>query len=645
MSRYAGWCGRLLSVDLSSGSISVESTENLMHQFIGGRGFTARLYLDRVVENVQALGPENWLFFMAGPLAGTTAVACSRLVVGGKSPLLYPEQFGHATMGGSFAARLKEAGFDGIAVTGRSLHPALLVVTDMGARIEPAKDLWGRDTRETLDVLLARYGTGVEALAIGPAGEHQVRFALIMGYNGACAGHGFGAVMGAKNLKAVVVTEGRHAVRVARPEQLREVNRTIRSLVRGRHLIDPLVPGLELVRRAPCKGCPAGCSRGMFRGVTGSVEHRKNCASAYFYSDYDKAYHGGTGSGLSFNATSLADRFGMCTQEMTKILWWVVECCSSGILTKEQIGLSLSQLGSQEFLLKFIHGLVNRQGFCDVLARGAMRAALEVGRGAEQILGHILEGSGFSARLYNPRFFITTAIFHATDRTNPMAQLHEVCYPLFKWVLWYVTDGAMSPATTDTLREAARRFWRREDAVDFSKYEGKGEVACLIQNRAYAKETLVACDFFYPIIIAEGAEDHVGDPTLESRLLSAVTGIAYSEDDFYRIGERVFNLTRILQLREGHAGRQSDTLPEFNFTVPLDRDDSNYFELFNPDFILPGPDGQPVKRKGEVLDRQKFEAMLDEYYEARGWDKKTGRPTAQTLQRLGLEDIVKDQKR
>ncbi|MCX8044173.1 MAG: hypothetical protein N3B18_08615, partial [Desulfobacterota bacterium] len=624
---HAGWRGNILRIDLSSHDASIASCDDFMHQFVGGRGFAARLYWDLVSADVGALNPENWLFFMAGPLAGTTAVACSRLVVSGKSPLLYPEQYGHATLGGTFADQLKRAGFDGIAVTGKSSEPVVLIVTEAGARIERAEDLWGRDTKETLDVLRTRYGTGVEALAIGPAGERQVRFALIMGYNGACAGHGFGAVMGAKKLKAIVVMAGRGNVHVARPDELKELNRTIRALVRGRHLIDPLVPGLELVRREPCKGCPTGCARGLFRGATGEIEHRKNCASAYFYSDYDKAYHNGIGSGMSFRATSLADHLGMCTQEMTKILWWLGECLSRGIVKETQTGLPFSQLGSQEFLLQFVHGLIGQQGFCEVLAQGAMRAAQHCGGAATTVLYEILEGSGFSARLYNPRFFITNAIFHATDRTNPMAQLHEVCYPMFKWVLWYATDGAMSPITTETIREAARRFWQREDAVDFSKYEGKGVVAALIQNRAYAKETLVACDFFYPIIIAEGASDHIGDPAIESRLLSSVTGITYTEKDLLTVGERVFNLTRAIQVREGHPGRSGDTLPEFNFTVPLERDDSNYFELFNPEFILPGPDGTLIKRKGAVLDRKKFEGMLDEYYDARSWDKGTGLPT------------------
>jgi len=635
-SKHAGWCGRILVVDLSSDTISIESDEEYAPQFVGGRGIAARLYWDRVSPASNALSPENWIFFMPGPLAGTGAIACSRLVVSGKSPLLFPEQYGYGTLGGSFAVQLKKAGYDGIAITGKASAPSMLLVTAEGARLRAAAELWGKDTAETLSALRNQYGSGVEALTIGPAGEKQVRFALIMGYNGSCAGHGFGAVMGSKNLKAIVITESAATVAVAHPEALQGINREIRSLIRGRQLMDPMVPGVELVRRAPCKGCPAGCSRGLFRGVTGAVEHRKNCASVYFYSDYDKIYHHGTGSGLSFNATSLADRMGMCTQELTKILWWMNQCVQQGIMTEAQTGFSFSLLGSQEFLLQFMNSIFNRRGFGDVLANGSMRAARETGTEAVEVLATILEGSGFSARLYNPRFFITNAIFHATDHTNPMPQLHEVCYPLFKWVLWMATDGSLSQVTTEAIRKAARRFWLGEDAVDFSRYEGKGAVACRIQNRAYAKETLVACDFFYPIVVAEGSPDHVGDPTLESRLLAAVTGIPYTEEDFYTIGERIFNLTRLIYFREGHAGRNDDRLPEFNFTVPLEKDDSNYFELFNPDFMLPGPDGTLVSRKGAVLDRQRFAAMLDEYYKARGWDVATGKPLPETLERLGL---------
>ena len=101
----------------------------------------------------------------------------------------------------------------------------------------------------------------------------------------------------------------------------------------------------------------------------------------------------------------------------------------------------------------------------------------------------------------------------------------NLAFPIMKWTMWYATDGAMSPFGTDVLRAIARRFWKDERAVDFSTYDGKAAVAAMIQNRQYAKETLIACDFLFPLTTADGADDHVGDPDLESRLLSAVTGM------------------------------------------------------------------------------------------------------------------------
>ncbi len=138
-----------------------------------------------------------------------------------------------------------------------------------------------------------------------------------------------------------------------------------------------------------------------------------------------------------------------------------------------------------------------------------------------------------------------------------MAQLHEVCYPLFKWVLWYATDGDMSSVDTEAYRAIARKFWGSDEAADYSTYAGKAMAAFMIQNRTYAKETLTACDFFYPIVTPEGAPDHVGDPSIESRLLSAVTGIDFDEAAYNLAGERVFNLTRAIHAREGHIGRRT----------------------------------------------------------------------------------------
>jgi aldehyde:ferredoxin oxidoreductase len=296
-------------------------------------------------------------------------------------------------------------------------------------------------------------------------------------------------------------------------------------------------------------------------------------------------------------------------------------------------------MGSLEFFENLVDMIVSRKGFGDVLAEGTIRAAHSVSKGAEKLLDQIVTRSGFNVGIYDPRFFITNSVFYATESTSTMNQLHEVCFPMMRWVMWYATDGSMSPFSTEVMQKIAKKFWKSEKAVDFSTFDGKAEVACIIQNREYAKESLVVCDLFYPLITADGAEDHVGDPTLESRLLSAVTGIDYDEGSYYRIGERVFNLQRAIQGREGRVGRKDDRLNEFYFTEAFEVEEG-YFSVFNPDSMLPGPGGELISRKGSVVERDKFEKMMDEYYSLRGWDVKTGLQKKDGLEALGLSDIV-----
>ena len=268
-----------------------------------------------------------------------------------------------------------------------------------------------------------------------------------------------------------------------------------------------------------------------------------------------------------------------------------------------------------------------------------MRAGHVVGNGAEKLLAKRMTRSGFNAEAYNPRYFITNAVFYATEATSTMNQLHEVCFPIMKWVMWYATDGAMSPFSTEAILKIAKKFWISEKAVDFSTYEGKADVAYVIQNREYAKENLVVCDFFYPLTTADGAEDHVGDPTLESHLLSAITGIECNETSYYKTGERIFNLQRAIQSIEGRAGRKDDTVNEFYFTDKME-EEAGFLGVFNPEFLLPGPEGELISRKGAVLERDQFEKMMDEYYLRRGWDVKSGLQKKDTLAALGLADVI-----
>lgn len=637
MVKLHGWTGKIAHINLSNRKIATLPTDDYFEKFIGGRGIAVRLYYDFVSPSAQALSPENSIIFMTGPLTGTAAIACSRLSAMFKSPLLYPEQCGLASLGGRLPGKLKAAGYDGLVITGVSDAPCCISVCEGRVTIQPAGRLWGQDIVITQSSLIDEYGQTSESLCIGPAGEKLIRYSIAVSSLGSAAGHGLGAVMGSKQLKAIVV-QGNHSVPVAYPEQLKTMNRSIRSMVKGRVLMDPMIGGIELVKRTPCQGCPAGCPRGIYQHVSGKKEFRKNCASAYFYFDRERDHHDGVSGDQSFLATSLCDRQGLDTQELTKLFAWMDSCFDHGILTEDSTGVSWAQVGTAEFFDSFVHDLLERKGRTDILGEGVVRAAHAIGRSAKELLDGIVEGSGFSADLYNGRYFLTNAVFHATDRTNPMAQLHEVVYPLFKWVLWYATDGSMSSVSTDTFLKIAQRFWINEQAVDFSTYEGKGAVAALIQNREYAKETLVACDFFYPLITPEGTDDHVGDPTIESRLLSAVTGKDYSENDYYLIGERIFNLQRMIALREGHRGRKDDVLPDFNFTEPLEID-KIYFGMFNPDFMLPGPGGKLITRKGATLDREQFKMMMNEYYRIRGWDLKTGIPGKDTLKRLAIDDL------
>jgi aldehyde:ferredoxin oxidoreductase len=193
--------------------------------------------------------------------------------------------------------------------------------------------------------------------------------------------------------------------------------------------------------------------------------------------------------------------------------------------------------------------------------------------------------------------------------------------------------------STDVLRNIAKRFWGSEEAADFSSYRGKALAAFNIQNRQHAKDSLILCDFAYPLLDDVCSDDHVGDGTIESRLFSAVTGREMDEAGLNRAGERIFNLYRAILLREGRRGRDDDYLPESQF---VERDEPVYdvFGMFNPDLYLPGKGDEVLSRKGKALGRDGFEDMKNEYYQLRGWDSGTGLLTREKLSELALDDVI-----
>lgn len=301
-------------------------------------------------------------------------------------------------------------------------------------------------------------------------------------------------------------------------------------------------------------------------------------------------------------------------------------------------GIPISKLGSLEFIQTLVRKISLRDGFGDILAQGIVKAAELMGPEArEQLINAGYMSKPEFKEHYGPRLYITHALLYAMEPRTPIQQLHEVSNLVFKWVSWVKgVTGAIT--TSDVIRAIAKRFWGSEIAADFSTYDGKALAAKMIQDREYSKECLILCDFLWPIMDLESSEDHVGDPTLESKILSAVTGNKVDEEGLYRMGERVFNLQRAILVREGHQGRNFDSLPDYFYTMPLE------YDHMNPECLVPGENGKAISRKGTVVDKGKFEKMKDEYYQIRGWDIATGLQTTAKLEELGLKDVAEDLK-
>jgi aldehyde:ferredoxin oxidoreductase len=205
---------------------------------------------------------------------------------------------------------------------------------------------------------------------------------------------------------------------------------------------------------------------------------------------------------------------------------------------------------------------------------------------------------------------------------------------LFQWVNW--ANGVPGAyLSSDVFRKIGARFWGSELAADFSTYDGKALAAARIQDREYGKESLILCDFAWPVTHTLDG-DHVGDPSIDSRMLSAVTGRDVDEEGLYLIGERVFNVQRAIHAREGHQGRRSDMLPDALFTTALKGNP------MNPNVQAPGKDGEVTSRVGMVVDREGFERMKGDYYELRGWDVTSGLQTVKRLEELDLPEIAEE---
>lgn len=627
-----GFTGKILEVDLSSHKVSVLHTSDFAGLYLGGKGIATKIYWDKTNPETRFSDPENCLVFMTGPLAGFKRLAGSRLYICGKSLLTAPECFSFANMGGSWGTWLKFAGYDGLIIIGISTKPVYIYIGG-GKKVQilDASYLWGKTTLEAEEMLKAEHGKEVRTMQIGPAAENLITFATILGAENSSASGGLGATMGRKNLKAVVLkADSKNRPAAADPGSLELLQKRVFELQTANwedYAHEKWLAG----RASACYGCINGCTRHIYVAEK-NRKYKSFCQAGVFYMDEaNKYFHGET---KDFRlATRLCDEYGLDTMVMQPLIRWLNRCYQEGVATDGMTGLPLSKIGSPEFIEELVRQIYSRDGFGSMLAEGIIKAAEYLGRDCERLLYSEIATKGGELLDYDPRGTITNALLLATEPRRPIQELHGTSYPYVRWLNWH--DGYDdSYITSDILKEIAVSYWGSLEALDFTKYSGKAMAAKKIQDYNYFKECLVLCDMVWPIYLVRLRDSSLSPGTLESRIVTAITGRKIDESQLFLLGERVFNLQRALLVRQGWKGREDDTLLPYFFNKPLKK------VFYSKDCLVPDKDGRFVTRKDVVVDGKEFEKMKSEYYILRGWDEKTGLQTSAGLKSLGLNDIA-----
>ena len=629
MTADGGWAGKILSVDLTARRMETVPTAEYSERFIGGIGTAAKIIWDKMALETGALDPDNMLVLSTGPLTGSCAPGSGRFELMAKSPTTYPKEcVTRSGLGGMWGPELKYAGFDALVVYGKSEKPSYLWIEDGQAEIRDASDLWGQDTFATQKTLLDRHDSKAKILCIGKAGENLVRFAAIMSETGFVSGKsGFGAVLGSKNLKAIGV-RGRNAIKISRPDKLMETSRQVMRLT-ARQPMQEWTTGHASpqhrqeffrqyrVRNTGCFGCPIPCFA--YVKVPGIGNSQLHCAM-YQYDGQAAAYQPKIEEwGAVFWESVLSmNRLGVDVHELRGLLYMALEMYQNGIIDEKESGIPFSQYGSREFFEALLSNIVDRKGIGDLLAEGAPRAADKI-QGAWPIYEKYHPAHGYSEH-DSVREFPAIALMWALDSRDPLIDHHAYRHLSVSRQRW------PEPHTLplQKAKKIAERIFGSPLAIDHSTYDYKAQTVVYAQHRSAVINLLVLCDWLYPIFQSQVTPDRAGDTSMESKLLSAVTGKEISEPELDYIGERVWNLMRSIAVREGR-NRNMDTLHSSYFKVAKDSATGNEQE----DAV-----------KTQAVPMQEFEKAKDEYYQLRGWDIETGWPTEGKLQALGLEDVA-----
>lgn len=631
-----GYAGKILQVDLTKEKAKIDVLKvDEAKKYVGGIGHAIKLVYDNTKPNVDPLSPENVLVLTTGPMSGIMAPTGSGHVFAAKSPLT--GGIGASVVQGLFASNMKSAGYDAIVLKGKSRRATFLWVNDDLVQFMDARDLWGKSPARTEETIKKDLGdSSIRVATIGLAGEKLARIACIVSDRTRVAGGtGMGAVMGSKNLKAIAVL-GSKDLEVADPNGLLEFCREFYLRARGsaavkyyRGLGTSEVVAVKDRVWATTHGYTAkyrglgtsedilmynalGClptrnfSTGTFEGaekVSGDFlnEHYvakiQACSSCSIScehiaivqegpykgtavrTEYGPLWAFGPHCGIDrldaiLKATELCYYYGLDAVSTGNIIGFAMDCYERGILAYEDIDCQDLRFGNHEAMFEMIRKIGSRKGLGDTLADGVKWTAQKIGGEAEMLANHI---KGVEMTGYDLRCSETAALGFAVSFQGPNHNWH-----------------------------GAQVFDLSGEVNRFTVEEGRGKLVKDREDLYAVMDSLIVCKFL--IGIYEGFEDL-------ARLYNFVTGFGMTAEELKLIGERINNLARVFNVREGFT-RGDDHLPPKVMSVPI-------------------PEGVS---KGSVVTEEELNLLLDDYYEKRGWTKK-GTPTEKKLRELGIQSI------
>jgi aldehyde:ferredoxin oxidoreductase len=588
-----GYAGKIVYADLGGGTVEIRPTpDDLKRHYIGGRGFGARIVSDQMDPTIDPLSPESIFVLASGPLTGTGIPLGSRYEVSAKSPL--NGTLASANSGGTFGWKIKKAGFDAAVISGRSEKPVYLFLNEGSVELRDASPYWGKDVYETTDAILADIGDPKAKVAcIGPPGEKQSLLACVMNdYDRAAGRNGLGAVMGSKNLKALVAT-GNLPIGVADQERLNAVKERIREKIQKNGICEALtkygtsvlvnivnengilptrnfqsghfasaenisgerIAETILKKNSGCYACIVRCSR--VCEIDGEVHEGPEYEPVWAFG----ADIGNDDIKLVTKASWECNRLGLDAIGTPTAIACAMEMREKGFIDEGP------RFGEVDGLLELVRQIGYREGFGAELADGSYHFAERHGHPE---LSMSVKKQDLPA--YDPRGLQGHGLSYATSVRGGD---HVYGYMIAPEVLG-------SP-----------------EKLDPYVSEGKAGWVKIFQDLTAAIDATGMCLF---TSFALDAQDYAD-------LVAATTGMAMDADALLRIGERIWNLQKLFNIKVGYT-RADDTLPERLLKEPL----------------------QDLAPKGRVWER---EPLLDEYYALRGWDAE-GVPTPEKLKELGL---------